>query len=79
MREEKRDACAFYNINERLLIIMAKTTVKTGQIAPKSGQYLPIGSKTEVTLVEGKRVPPTPRGATKFMLVDPTKHKEGTR
>lgn len=57
---------------------MAKTTVKTGQIAPKSGQYRPTGSKTEVTLVQGKRVPPTPAGATKFTLVDPTKHKGGT-
>ena len=59
--------------------MMAKTTVKTGQIAPKSGQYRPFGSKTEVTLVQGKRVPPTPQGATKFTLVDPTKHKEGSR
>lgn len=58
---------------------MAKTTVKTGQIVPKSGQYRPAGSKTEVTFVQGKRVPPTPKGATKFTLVDPTRHKEGGR
>ena len=58
---------------------MEKTTVITGQIAPKSGQYRPFGSKTEGTLVLGKRVPPTPQGATKFTLVDPTKHKEGSR
>lgn len=52
-----------------------KTTVKTGQIAPVSGQYKPEGSKTEVTFVQGKRVPPTVSGATKFTLVDQTKHK----
>lgn len=58
---------------------MAKTTIKTGQIAPKSGQYRVSGSKTEVTLIQGKKVPPTPKGATKFTLVDETKHKEGRR
>ena len=56
-----------------------KTTVKTGQIAPKSGQYRAAGSKTEVTLVQGKKVPPTAKGAAKFTLVDATKHKEGKR
>lgn len=50
--------------------------VKTGQRAPLSGQYRPLGSKTEITLVEGKRVPPTSNGTTKFQLVDSTKHKE---
>lgn len=54
---------------------MGKTIVKTGQIAKKSGQYRPIGGKTEVTLIAGKRVPPTSNGATKFTLVDQTKHK----
>ncbi len=54
------------------------TRVKTGQIAPVSGQYRPRGSKTEITLVEGKRVPPTPEGATTFTLVDTTKHATKT-
>ena len=58
---------------------MTKTTVKTGQIAPKSGQYRAAGSKTEVTLVQGKKVPPTAKGAAKFTLVDATKHKERKR
>lgn len=53
---------------------MAKT-IKTGQKVPISGQYKPVGSKTEVTFVEGKRVPPTSKGATKYTLVDKTKHK----
>lgn len=55
---------------------MTKITVKTGQLAPKSGQYRVAGSKTEVTLVQGKKVPPTSKGAAKFTLVDATKHKE---
>lgn len=53
--------------------------VKTGGIAPVSGQYTPAGKKTEVTMVAGKRVPPTPNGATTFTLVDKTKHSGGHR
>lgn len=53
------------------------TKVKTGQRAPVSGQYKPAGSKTEVTFVQGKRVPPTATGATTFTLVDKTKHSGG--
>jgi len=56
---------------------MSKTTVKTGETVPVSGQYKPSGSNTEVTFVQGNRVPPTPKGATKFTLVDQTKHKGG--
>lgn len=52
------------------------TKVKTGQIVPQSGQYKAVGSKTEVTFVQGKRVPPTSSGSTKFKLVDPTIHKK---
>lgn len=55
------------------------TIVKTGQKAPVSGQYKPAGSKSEVTFVQGKRVPPTTSGATSFTLVDQTKHKGGSR
>ena len=47
--------------------------VKTGGVVPVSGQYRPAGSKTEVTFVEGNRVPPVPTGATTFTLVDKTK------
>lgn len=49
--------------------------VKTGQKAPASGQYRPVGSKTEVTFVKDHKVPPTSSGQTKFVLVDKTKHK----
>lgn len=52
------------------------TKTKTGQKAPVSGQYKPVGSKTEITLVKGKTVPPTIKGATTFVLVDKTKHRK---
>ena len=49
--------------------------IKTGETVPISGQYRP----HEYTFVAGKRIPPTASGATKFTLVDKTKHKGGTR
>lgn len=52
------------------------TKVTTGQKCPQSGQYKPKGSKTEITLVQGKKVPPTSSGTTTFTLVDKTKHKK---
>lgn len=58
-------------------VLEMSTKVKTGQIAPVSGQYKPLGSKNEITLVQGKRVPPSSTGATTFTLVDKTKHKGG--
>lgn len=51
--------------------------VKTGETVPTSGQYRPVGSKNEYTFVQGNRVPPTPAGATRFVLVDKTRHKGG--
>ena len=53
---------------------MAK--VRTGGIAPESGQYKPKGINREITLVKGAHVPPTPEGVTEFRLVDKTKHKK---
>lgn len=51
--------------------------VKTGGTAPVSGQYKPTGGKTEITLVEGKRVPPNKGAGTQtYVLVDKTKHKK---
>lgn len=55
------------------------STIKTGGTVPISGQYRANESKTEYTFVQGKRVPPTGRGATKFTLVDATKHKGGRK
>ncbi len=50
--------------------------VKTGEKAPVSGQYKIKGGQTEITLVQGKRVPPTTSGATQFTLVDKTRHSK---
>jgi len=51
------------------------TKVKTGGTAPKSGQYQASGSKQEITLSKGNRVPPHGGKAKTFVLVDKTKHK----
>ena len=48
---------------------------KTGQKAPRSGQYRPTDSKLEITLSKGDRVPPYGGKARTFTLVDKTKHK----
>lgn len=62
---------------------MASSKVqKSGQTAKVSGQYQivgPRGSKTgtEVTVVAGKPLPPTPKSGQGFVLVDKTKHKGG--
>lgn len=50
--------------------------VKAGQKVPVSGQYKPVGGKTESTFVEGKRVPPTKLSSQEWLLVDKTKHKK---
>ena len=52
------------------------TKVKTGGTAPKSGQYQPSGTKREITLTKGERVPPYGGKAKAFVLVDTTKHKK---
>lgn len=49
--------------------------LKPGTLAPKSGQYLNPKTKTEVTGVKGKPLPPTPKPSQGYVLVDPTKHK----
>jgi len=51
------------------------TKIKTGGIAPKSGQYQVSGTKREITLTKGERVPPNGGKAQIFKLVDKTKHK----
>lgn len=49
--------------------------VKTGGVAPVSGQYQVSGAKREITLTKGVRVPPSGGEAHTFVLVDKTKHK----
>lgn len=58
------------------------TKIKSGQSAPKSGQYEVIGPRGgatghEVTLPKGHTAPPTPKSGQSFKLVDPTKNKSG--
>ena len=55
-------------------------TYKSGQKAPKSGQYGVVGPKggktgTEVTVTKGETLPPTAKPGQGFVLVDKTKHK----
>ena len=52
-----------------------KISTHTGEKAPVSGQYQPKGTKTEITLSKGDRVPPFHGKAKNFVLVDKTKHK----
>jgi len=50
--------------------------VKTGKTVPVSGQYRPVGGKTEATFVQGNRVPPSKTQKQEWVLVDKTKHKK---
>jgi hypothetical protein len=47
-----------------------------GQKAPTSGQYKNPGTGTEVTVVKGEPMPPTPKSGQGYVLVDKTKHKK---
>lgn len=54
--------------------------LRSGQKAPRSGQYEVIGPRggrgPERTVVKGEPLPPTPKGGSTFTLVDPTKTKK---
>lgn len=54
---------------------MPSKQYKPGEIAPASGQYKNSVTKTEVTVVKGEPMPPTPAKKQGYTLVDPTKHK----
>ena len=54
---------------------MSNVKVKTGGTAEVSGQYRPVGTRHEITLSRGDRVPPYSKEAKTFVLVDKTKHK----
>ena len=54
--------------------------LKPGNITPTSGQYELVGPRggrtgNEVTSTQGHRLPPTPNVGQRYVLVDPTKHK----
>ena len=54
-----------------------KIVVHTGGKVPESGEYRPAGSRYEVTLVKGKRVPPNNEGVQQhFTLVHKAKHEK---
>lgn len=58
---------------------MANKTYKSGQEAPRSGQYGIVGPRggdtgKERTVTKGEPFPPTPKSGQKFILNDPTKH-----
>ncbi|MBI3573248.1 MAG: hypothetical protein HY092_03555 [Candidatus Kerfeldbacteria bacterium] len=48
--------------------------LKPGQKAKRSGQYRLVGSKKEVTMVKGRKLPPTHKRHRHYRLTDPTKH-----
>lgn len=52
------------------------TKTKTGQKAPVSGQYKPVGGKGEAILVSDKTVSPASNSGETFVLVDRTKHRK---
>ncbi len=57
---------------------MKEVKVKTGQKTKYSGQYKIKGTENEITLISGKKVPPTSFGKTEFILTDKTKHSKKT-
>lgn len=58
-----------------------KSTLKPGNPAPKSGQYVEVGPrggvKKEITISKGETLPPTEKPNSSFKLVDPSKNKSG--
>ena len=48
---------------------------KPGTPAPASGQYKQPGSKTEITAIKSKPLPPTSKPGGSWAMVDKTKHK----
>lgn len=54
---------------------MKSKPLPPGTPAPKSGQYENVKTHTEVTVVKGEPLPPTPKAGQGYILTDPTKHK----
>jgi hypothetical protein len=53
---------------------MAKQTFRPGERVPVSGQYRLVGTRDEVTSVQGERLPPTPKPGQRYVLEDRTRH-----
>lgn len=56
--------------------MLKKIVTKTGRKAQVSGQYGSKGTKSEITLSKGDRVPPYQGKARNFYLKDKTVHKD---
>ena len=61
-----------------------KNAYRPGQSAPISGQYGVLGPRggntgTEITAIQGKPLPPTPKPRQSYVPVDPTKNGSGRR
>lgn len=54
---------------------MSSKQLPPGSKAPVSGQYRNNATRTEVTVVRGEPLPPTPRAGQTYTVVDKTKHK----
>lgn len=54
---------------------MGTKRFRPGEIAKDSGQYKNTTTGTEVTVVKGEHLPPTPDKGQYYTLVDKTKHK----
>jgi hypothetical protein len=73
----------YYPLQKEVKQVSKKQPIqKSGQIAPKSGQYGVVGPRggntgVEVTMIEGKPLPPTSKPGQGYILVDKTKHKDG--
>lgn len=57
---------------------------KPGQSAPGSGQYVVVGPRGgstghEVTSIQGRPLPPTPKPGQQYQFVDPTRNGSGGR
>lgn len=56
-----------------------KKLYKCGEKCPRSGQYQAVGSRLEITMIEGKVFPPSANGKNVYKLTDETKHKKGRK
>lgn len=67
--------CSFQPSFEGKFGVNVTKSNKPGTPAPASGQYKQPGSKTEITAIKGKPLPPTSRPRVTWTMVDKTKHK----
>jgi hypothetical protein len=59
-----------------VIIMAGKKRFSSGTRVDQSGQYKNTSTGTEVTCVRGEPFPPTPKPGQKYVLANPTKHKQ---